>query len=615
MKTSVADFLNGLTFGFDVGTGSIGYAVRRGSQFLAVGVLICESEGSDLSKRRDLRRQRRTLRGRKYRRQWFSKELAKLGLPPSAVPQHDPISLRVRALTGEKLAPDELHAALTHLVRRRGYTPVPWANSSAREADGDKAMEEGEIKTKVTEMKGKVGDLHPCQFLAQQRGEVGKSPKTTWARKIYWPRELLEAEFRAIAKAQAKHFPKLADKADWLLFGDTHRLTRPVSGKDKDFHVFFTTTEARNPGVLGLRWPRFDNRGPALDSLQPVDEEDRPLHVVRKNKEAFTRAQWELALINFRVIDCATGKLVVPDAKSLARLRDIWESGKRNKKKTSPTTNEPESVKVSEKILAKWEKEFAKQYRLVEGQQPLTPQTGAGRARYSSLTLNRIYAGEHFDPPQPILRRKGENPDQALNRYFSDIKHPLVRHRLVLFRRLLALLVSQHGKPDMLVLEAVRSLALGQKAKNELNKRNEQFRKERELARGQLSSHGESISRKAIQRYRLWQEAKGRCPFCLNMIERTELGHGADIEHLVPRSIVDCNEAFNLTVAHIRCNRELKGDRTPLAAFGGTPQWEGIKANAERCFSGRKLEIFLSPNAEEFGIASKKWREKEELFS
>jgi hypothetical protein len=73
-------FLTGLVFGFDVGTGSIGYAVRKGAEFLDVGVLICDSEGSDLSKRRALRRQRRTLRSRKYRRQWFANELIKLGL-------------------------------------------------------------------------------------------------------------------------------------------------------------------------------------------------------------------------------------------------------------------------------------------------------------------------------------------------------------------------------------------------------------------------------------------------------------------------------------------------------------------------------------------------------
>ena len=132
--------------------------------------------------------------------------------------------------------------------------------------------------------------------------EVGKSPMKEWARKIYWPREVLRDEFLAIVEAQKKNFPKLAEKTDWLLYGDS----QPKEKKGETFHVFFKTTEARNPGVLGLRWPRFDNRGPALDSLQPVDEQGRPLHVVRKNKEAFAKAQWELALMNFRVLDAET---------------------------------------------------------------------------------------------------------------------------------------------------------------------------------------------------------------------------------------------------------------------------------------------------------------------
>ena len=100
MKSNSHTFFSGLVFGFDVGTGSIGYSVRRGAEFLDVGVLICDSEGSDLSKRRDLRRQRRTLRSKKYRRQWFAKELTKLGLFKPTKALHDPISLRLRALSG-----------------------------------------------------------------------------------------------------------------------------------------------------------------------------------------------------------------------------------------------------------------------------------------------------------------------------------------------------------------------------------------------------------------------------------------------------------------------------------------------------------------------------------
>ena len=180
-KSSNPDFCSGLVFGFDVGTGSIGYAVRKGSEFLDVGVLICPEDTSDLSGRRGLRRQRRALRSRKYRRQWFAKELEKLGLPPPQKQLDDPITLRVRALNGEALQPDELHAALAHLFRRRGYAKVPWASEQAAvgEKPSGKTEEEGEIKQAVAEIRRKVsesGCQHPCQFLAKRREEVGGSP-------------------------------------------------------------------------------------------------------------------------------------------------------------------------------------------------------------------------------------------------------------------------------------------------------------------------------------------------------------------------------------------------------------------------------------------------------
>ncbi len=47
MNSDYQNFIDGLVFGFDVGNGSIGYAVRRGKEFLDVGMLICDSEGSD----------------------------------------------------------------------------------------------------------------------------------------------------------------------------------------------------------------------------------------------------------------------------------------------------------------------------------------------------------------------------------------------------------------------------------------------------------------------------------------------------------------------------------------------------------------------------------------
>ncbi len=362
---STPDFINGLVYGFDVGTGSIGYAVRKGDEFKDVGVLICDSEASDLSKRRDLRRQRRTLRSRKYRRQWFASELEKLGLAKPLTPPNDPASLRLRALNGEELPPQALHAALTHLFKRRGYSKVPWANAEKPGvAKPKKDDDEGKIKEAVKEINQKLAGRHPCQFLAEERKRAGASPTRCWARKIYWPREVLRDEFLAIVESQRKHIPKLAEKAEWLLYGDSS----PKEKNGETYHVFFKSTQARNPGVLGLRWPRFDNRGPALDSFQPVDEEGRPLHVVRKNKEAFTKAQWELALMNFRVLDAKTQQKVDPRIHFpvfIENLRNEW------KKKGKVTLARVEKLADS----------FKDRFLLIEKQGPLAPESGSGRAR------------------------------------------------------------------------------------------------------------------------------------------------------------------------------------------------------------------------------------------
>ena len=195
------------------------------------------------------------------------------------------------------------------------------------------------------------------------------------------------------------------------------------------------------------------------------------------------------------------------------------------------------------------------------------------------------------------MRRNGENAEEALNRYLADIKHPLVRHRLVLFRRLLTELILRFGQPDMIVLEAVRSLALSPTKKREHIQRLHNNREERTGIREELKKDGFSSSKNSILRYRLFKEAKGRCPFCLCPFCLKEvIFKEAEIEHIVPRSRVDSNEFFNLTVAHRECNQR-KGERTPWEAFGNTPEWEGIRQNAEDCFGlgSLKYRLFHNP--------------------
>ncbi|MBC8245378.1 MAG: hypothetical protein H8E20_13390 [Verrucomicrobia bacterium] len=581
MKITYKDFVKGLVFGFDMGTASIGWAVRHGDRFLDVGVLICPESTEDLKERNSLRRQRRTVGNRRYRRRWLKAELEKLGLPcpQIAIPEH-PATLRCRALNGEPLAPKELHAAISHLWKRRGYTDVPWADNPDREEDKEAKKEKGVVKQAMGHLRQEMDDndcQHPCQLLERRR-EKGHR-----LRKEYWPRELLIEEHRAICEAQKHHQPELHAKMEWLLFGD---LTKVVDG----FRVYDSLAEGRNPGVVGLRWPRFENRGPALDALAPLDETGRPRHVVRKNKPAYLEAQWELALMNFRVVDVRTRSKVDPlqaYPKFIEALREEWD------KKGKIT------LARLKRLAAPFESEFV----LNEDQTPLTPQLSTGRARYASPTLKQIQAaiakGDRVDPPQPVLRREGESRIKALHRYLREIRHPLVRHRLILFQQLLEKLEKEFGIPDLVVMEAVRSLALSPKKKRELSKRNEEHRKNREQAHEALKNEKHSTSGKSIQRYRLWKEVKGICPFCHETIDQADLFNGnADIEHMVPRHRVDSSEWINLTVGHLKCNRTIKGERTPFEAFGRASNWPELKDHAEQCFRGRKLEIFLSPDAE-----------------
>jgi 5-methylcytosine-specific restriction endonuclease McrA len=589
--SNYARFLNGRVFGVDVGTGSIGHAVREGRDFREAASLICAEDTSDLKKRNGLRRQRRTLRNRNYRRKWFARELAQiLKLPLLAELPDEPISLRCRALEGKSLSSLELFTALVHLFKRRGYSKVPWANEASFELDAEKKKEQGDINTAITKLQKELRENNctfPCQLLALRQEQAGASPTEKWGRKLYWPRELLEQEFRAILEAQKEIYPLLQEKADWLLFGDTKK----YQTKDGQlFHVFHKATEGRNPGVLGLRWARFDNRDPSLDMFRPYDEQGRPQHVVRKKADAFKKAQWELAVLNLRVIDLATGAKVHPDPASLLRLKEIYDSKHRKKK--------PAEVKISVTLLEKWADEFSTKYKLLENPTDLVATSSAGRARFNTptlLTLGQPGTAANF---QPLLRRPDESSDDALNRYLREIRHPLVRHRLLLYSNLLKKLVAKYGEPDFVVVEAARKLAEGNKARERRKNRDLANKQERLHALDNLSENREAISRQAVLRYRLWKEANERCPYCQQSIGNKALFTEADIDHIVPHSRVDCNEFYNLTVAHMKCNRELKQDRTPYEAFSNTPLWQGIQDFARDHFTGKKRELFLSPDAE-----------------
>jgi CRISPR-associated endonuclease Csn1 len=684
------DFFNGLVFGFDVGTGSIGYAVRRGAIFLDVGVLICDSEGSDLEGRRNLRRQRRTLRSRKARRESFAEELRNLGLKKPERMLSDPVTLRLRALTEDKLAPDELYAALTHLFKRRGYTKVPWANVEAVRKNGETAeREEGETQTAISKLEEEMksaGCKHPCQLLDHRRKNLGKQPQSKWGRNFPWGRQMLEDEFRAIVTAQKDFYPELATHAEKLLHGNTRKVTREVDGKKREFHVYFKTDKEKKPGVLGVRWPKFENRSPGLDALEPFRKDAKtgawiPQHTMRRDNLLFKEWQLEVALKNFKVKrrKVSTGKSkqvkfdhFLPPPPALAALRKLWN----------------ERGHLWAEDLQEWAKDYEGQFELHYPDRDLTPRNNLGRASFSKFGMATIHkaiaeAREKHDAayvaweqkfreknkdaneedivngyakfltqqansissaqgaadnsyartvaPPPVLILPGETPEVAFQRYLNSIRDPQVRHRVELFARELRRLMKLHSQseaPDFIVIELGRELMMNQEQKDAKEAKDKERRDERDKAAQILRDMGFAPDADNIKKFLLAQEAGWRCPFTLQSFTQSDFSKltitqlvqaenkpsfvkearsmfpRLEVEHLVPRSPVVCNEWFNLTVTLNATNAQ-KRKRTPFQWLfmdkDGLPSdldWERIRKNAEERFNEKSLkyQVFTSPD-------------------
>jgi CRISPR-associated endonuclease Csn1 len=694
MNTDSQSFIDGLVFGFDVGTGSIGYAVRRGKEFLDVGVLICDSEGSDLSKRRELRRQRRTLRSKKYRRQWFDRELVKLGLPKPENPPNDPISLRLRALNGDELKPEELHAALTHLFKRRGYSKVPWAKAEAVRKNGEKAkQEESDTQKAISELEQEMknkGCKYPCQLLDLRRKEAGVLPKAKWGRNFPWGRQMLETEFCAIAEAQKDHFPELVKNAEMLLHHNTREITREIDGKKHTFHVFFKTDTRKKPGVLGIRWPKFENRGPGLDALEPFRKDHKtgawiPQHTLRRDKLLFKEWQLEVALRNFRV------------------KRRLITTGRSKKEKFEMTPPPPPALEALRKLwnerghlwaedLREWAKNYEGQFELRDPDFNLTPRNDfSGRARFSKHGMAAIRkvvaeAREKHDAaydaweekfkdknpkaneediangyarfltqfasvapsnqgvadnayartvaPPPVLILPSETSEDAFQRHLNAIRDPQVRHRVELFGRELRRLMKLHSQnqaPDFIIIEMARDLMMNQDQKDIKEAKDKERRDDRDKAAQILRDMGYVPDADNIKKFLLAQEAGWRCPFTLQPFcqsdfskltitqlvqaenkphfvkEASSVFGRLEVEHLVPRTPVVCNEWFNLTVTLHSTNAQ-KRKRTPFQWLSvdkdGVPadlDWEHACKNAAERFGANSLknQIFASPIAAE----------------
>ena len=279
-----------LTFGFDIGIASVGWAVLAPNRIVALGVRAFDKaetakEGESLNL---ARRSARLMRRRLYRRAWrqtkVARQLKREGLIANTDYFHDqkpapvsPWQLRVDGLD-RRLAPEEWARALYHLCKHRGFH---WISRAEEKKAGEDAKGEG----------GKVKQ----GLVATGRMMREKGYRTA--------AEMVLAEFPDAQRNKQGNYDKalsrvlLAEELD-TLFQRQHALGNPHTGEA--FRTAILGNGDRKSGLFWLQKPALSGDN-LLKMLGRCTFEKTEY---RAPKASFTaeRHVWLTRLNNLRIV-------------------------------------------------------------------------------------------------------------------------------------------------------------------------------------------------------------------------------------------------------------------------------------------------------------------------
>ena len=226
-----------LTFGFDIGMASVGWAVLNETRIVALGVRAFDKaetakEGESLNlARRSARLMRRRLRRRAWRLTKLARMFKRLGLiEDAAYFQKQPNQtdsawvLRLEALD-RKLKPLEWARVIFHLCKHRGFY---WTSrAEEKKAEGDAAGESGKVKKGLADTKRlfelknyrTAAEMVLAEFPNAQRNKHGEYSKAL-------SRTLLADEVKRLFEAQRSLGNEHAtDELQLLVLGTGDRKT------------------------------------------------------------------------------------------------------------------------------------------------------------------------------------------------------------------------------------------------------------------------------------------------------------------------------------------------------------------------------------------------------
>jgi CRISPR-associated endonuclease Csn1 len=201
-------------------------------------------------------------------------------------------------------------------------------------------------------------------------------------------------------------------------------------------------------------------------------------------------------------------------------------------------------------------------------------------------------------PPVPSKPRRELPP---VNRVVRSLRNPAVLRSLTELRHVVNAIVQRYGTPDLVRVELARDMKRPRKVRQEMAKTMRERESERSAARTllELELGLTQVSRSDIEKYLLFKECNGECPYTGQRIVLRDLFSKqptVDVEHIIPYAQSLDDSFANKTLCVAAENRRVKQRRSPFEAYAGDAErWTEILARVDR-FKGagrrRKAQLF-----------------------
>lgn len=145
----------------------------------------------------------------------------------------------------------------------------------------------------------------------------------------------------------------------------------------------------------------------------------------------------------------------------------------------------------------------------------------------------------------------------------GELRQPIVEKILNQMINVVNALIDKFGPIDEIRVELARSLKQSKDERAEATKAISKNEKLNADIANIILEHGLRASRRNIQKYKLFKETGETCIYCGQPVTMSEFlgGHGAEVEHIIPRSLLFDDSLANKACSCRKCNQE-KGQRT-----------------------------------------------------